>query len=59
VRCQVVLADVCLQLDDATDPLESAVVPDEQPAEERAPELEGRQLENVARRLPYRGITVT
>jgi hypothetical protein len=59
VRRQVVFAEVRLELDNAPDPLGRAVVPDEQPAEERPAQLERRQLEDVARRVPYRGITVT
>jgi hypothetical protein len=59
VRCQIVLAEVRLELDDAADPLGRTVVPDEQPAEKRPAQLERRQLEDVARRVPYRGITVT
>jgi hypothetical protein len=59
MRCQVLLAEVCLELNDPPDPLRRTVVPDEQPAEERPGELERRQLEDVGRRVPYRGITVT
>jgi hypothetical protein len=59
MRCQVLLAEVRLELDDPPDPLRRTVVTDEQAAKERPAQLERRQLEDVARRVPYRGITVT
>jgi hypothetical protein len=59
MRCLVLLAEVCLELDDPPDPFGRAVSPDEQPAEECPAELDRRKLEDVARRVPYRGITVT
>jgi hypothetical protein len=59
VRRLVVLADVRLDLDDPSVAARPAVVPDQPATEQRPPELERRQLENVARRGLYRGITVT
>jgi hypothetical protein len=54
----VVLADVGLDLDDASSPPASAPIPDQPAAEERPPQLERRQLEDVASGFAYR-ITVT
>jgi hypothetical protein len=39
MRCQVILAEVRLELDDAANPVGRTVVPDEQAAEERPAEL--------------------
>jgi hypothetical protein len=59
VRRLVLLADVRLDLDDPPGTQRRPVVPDQPATEQRPPELERRQLENVASRPPYRGITVT
>jgi len=44
----VILADVRLELDDAAGTATWTVVPDEPAAKERSPDLQGRQVENVA-----------
>jgi hypothetical protein len=59
MRRLIVLADVRLDLDDPARPTRRAVVPDQPATEQRPAELQRRQVENVASRGPYRGITVT
>jgi hypothetical protein len=59
VRRPVLLADVGLDLDDAPGAPGIAFAPGQPTAEERPAQLEGRQLESVASRAAYRGITVT
>jgi hypothetical protein len=51
--------DVRLDLDDPAGPQRRDVVPDQPATEERPAQRERGQLENVASRGPYRGITVT
>jgi hypothetical protein len=55
----VLLADVGLDLDDASSPPAGGSIPEQPAAEERPPQLERRQLEDVASGFAYRGITVT
>jgi hypothetical protein len=59
MRRPILLADVGLDLDDPPGPAGGAVVPDQPAPEQRPSQLEGRQLEDLASRLAYRGITVT
>jgi hypothetical protein len=59
VRRPVLLAEVGLEFDDPSDPTAWSIVSDESAAEQRPPQLERRQGENVPIGAGYRGITVT
>jgi hypothetical protein len=50
----ILLADVGLDLDDAADSPNRAVIPDQGAAEQRPAQLEGGQGKDVADRAPYR-----
>jgi hypothetical protein len=53
MRRSIVLADIRLELDDAGRSPDRAVVADQQSAEQRPPELERRQVEDVAKGACY------